>query len=229
LRTHSWLKFALLVLALMGSLVASSWAQFEGKSSVPRFNYNVGGGFGWGRGDVSSFVGDSYVAVAGAGMNFTRMFGFNGEYMYYDLTPKTSVADTQHLGSANGSLQSFSLNGLVRPHYKFVGISGYGIFGVGFYDRRVSSTTGRINPGSYCQPSWIWWDIYCVNNLTPSPNSQYLGDVSKIAGGYNFGGGATYPLKRWHNAKVYAEFRYHHAYQSDVVTTVVPITVGLRW
>jgi hypothetical protein len=32
-----------------------------------------------------------------------------------------------------------------------------------------------------------------------------------------------------HDAKLYAEFRYHKAYHSDVETIVWPITVGLRW
>ena len=58
---------------------------------------------------------------------------------------------------------------------------------------------------------------------------QNLGSLSKIAGGYNWGGGVTYSLGRWHHAKVYGEFRYHKAYQSDVETVVWPLTVGLRW
>ena len=37
----------------------------------------------------------------------------------------------------------------------------------------------------------------------------------------------TYSLGRWHHAKLYGEFRYHKAYQSDVQTIVWPLTVGL--
>jgi hypothetical protein len=223
----------LFLLMFLGVFVTSAWAQVEGKSNFPRFNFNVGGGYGVGRGDVGSFVGNSFFAVGGAGMNLNRMFGFNGEYMYYDLGIRPSVSLGQNLQSTSGSLHSFSLNGIVRAPYRFGGLSPYGIFGVGFYDRRVSSNTGKVAPGTPCQPSWTWWDVACYYN----PNSgqydtrtqQTLLSNSKIAGGYNYGGGITYPLHRWHNAKVYAEYRYHKAYQSDVVTIVWPFSVGLRW
>ena len=38
---------------------------------------------------------------------------------------------------------------------------------------------------------------------------------SKIAGGFNYGGGVTYRLNHLHNSKLYLEYRYHRAYQSD--------------
>ncbi len=227
----------LLLLIFMLVFVASAWAQFEGKSNFPRFNFNVGGGYGVGRGDVGSFVGNSFFAVGGAGMNFSRIFGFSGEYMYYDLGIRKSVRLGQQLGNTSGSLHSASLNGIVRAPYHFGGLSPYGIFGVGFYDRRVSTTVKFVGPGAVCQQTWQdWWDVFCVNGLVPSPNPIYpksgpepMGSFSKSAGGYNYGGGITYPLHRWHNAKVYGEFRYHKAYQSDVMTVVWPISVGLRW
>jgi hypothetical protein len=223
----------LLLLVFMGVFAASALAQFDGKSNFPRFDFNVGGGIGIGRGDVGSFVGNSFFAVGGAGMNFSRMFGFSGEYMYYDLGIRPSVANAQGLQTTSGALHAISLNGIVRAPHQYGGISPYGIFGVGFYDRRVSSSTGTLNAGAHCQPSWVWWDIVCY--YSPSDGQYYtrtqqaMLSNSKIAGGYNFGGGVTYRLNRWHNAKVYAEFRYHRAYQSDVQTIVWPITVGLRW
>ena len=102
----------------------------------------------------------------------------------------------------------------------------YGILGVGFYHRSVSSTTGSISNAT-CQPSWIWWDIKCVNGQAVA--GQSLSSFTKDAGGYNYGGGLTYRLNHLHDAKLYAEFRYHKAYHSDVETIVWPITVGLRW
>jgi hypothetical protein len=52
---------------------------------------------------------------------------------------------------------------------------------------------------------------------------------TKDAGGFNFGGGLNYRLNRLHDSRVYLEYRYHRAYQSDGKTIVMPITVGLRW
>ncbi|MGA9527966.1 MAG: outer membrane beta-barrel protein [Terriglobales bacterium] len=223
----------LLLLFFVGMIATSARAQFEGQSHYPRFNFNAGGGYGIGRGDVGQFVGNSFFGVGGAGMNFGRVFGFSGEYMYYDLGIRSNVRETQGLQSTSGNLQSFSLNGIVRSPYALGKLGAYGIFGVGFYDRRVSSSSGTIPPGTLCQPSWTWWDVNCYYN--PSDGHYYtraqqeLGSNSKIAGGYNFGGGVTYSLGRWHHAKLYGEFRYHKAYQSDVQTIVWPLTVGLRW
>jgi len=230
----------LFVLVVVGILVTPALAQST-QSNVPRFNFNVGGGFGFGKGAVSDFVGNSFFGVGGAGINFNRMFGMSAEYMYYDLTIKPSVSNNQGLETTNGALHSISLNGIVRAPLHAFGFTPYGIFGLGFYDRREHTSTPAIFPGaSPCQATWVyWWDIYCVGGVggtAPSPNPIYprsgvqdMGSFSKIAGGFNAGGGLTYRLNRWHNASVYGEFRYHKAYQSDVQTIVWPVTVGLRW
>jgi len=160
-------------------------------------------------------------------MNFSRMFGFNAEYMYYDLPIRQSVAQSQNLNDTSGSLTAISLNGIVRPPVSLAKLGVYGIFGVGFYRRSVSSSTGPIYALTACQPSWVWWDIVCVNGQTQT--EQHLASFSKDAGGYNFGGGLTYPLHHFHNAKWFLEYRYHKAYHSDVQTVVWPATVGLRW
>ena len=210
-------------------VVATATAQTEEKRNYPRFNFNFGGGYGIGRGDAGAFSGNSFLATGGAGWNFNKIFGASAEYMYYDLPIRPSVAIGQKLGSANASLNVISLNGIVRIPYKLGRYGAYGIFGVGFYDRNSYSNTGLLQVGSVCQPSWRWWDIYCFNGFVPSSPPQSLGSFSKIAGGYNLGGGLTFDLNRWHRAKLYAEFRIHKPYFSDSEMSAWPITVGLRW
>lgn len=56
------------------------------QSSFSHYNFTAGAGLGIGRGDVAQFVGNSFDAVFGAGWNFNRIFGVDGEYMYYDLS-----------------------------------------------------------------------------------------------------------------------------------------------
>jgi hypothetical protein len=218
----------LFFLVFFGWKVASAGAQTDGQRNYPRFNFNVGGGYGIGRGDTGAFVGNSFFAVGGAGWNFNKIFGVDAEYMYYDLPIRPSVAINQHLGSANGSLNAISLDGIVRVPYKLGRYGAYGIFGVGFYDRNTYSNTGLLQVGATCQPSWRWWDIYCFNGFVPN-STQSLGSYTKIAGGYNLGGGLTFDLNRWHRAKLYAEFRIHKTYFSDSDMGAWPITVGLRW
>jgi hypothetical protein len=212
----------ILFLLVFCGLVASASAQ----SSFNRFNLTVGGGLGIGRGEVASFVGNSYHGVAGGGVNFSRMFGVDAEYMYYDLGLRPSVSQSQSLNGASGNMQSASLNGIVTAplHSKF---GAYGIFGVGFYRRSVSANSQTLTPPLLCEPAWArWWGINCVNGALNG--EQKMSSFSKDAGGFNFGGGVTYRL-RYPHAKLFIEGRYHRAYHSDGQTIVMPITVGLRW
>jgi Outer membrane protein beta-barrel domain len=217
------LRNRILLLLIFCGLITSASAQ----SNFNRFNFTVGGGLGIGRGEVAGFVGNSYHGVAGGGMNFSRMFGVDAEYMYYDLGLRPSVSQSQHLNGATGNMQSASLNGIVNVplHSKF---GAYGIFGVGFYRRSVSANSQVLQDGAICQPAWArWWGINCVNGTVEG--QQTLSSYSKDAGGFNFGGGVTYRLSRFYNTKVFIEGRYHRAYHSDGQTSVFPITVGLRW
>ena len=200
------------------------------QSSFKRFNFDVGGGLGIGRNDVSKFVGGSYFGEVGGGLNFSRMFGFNAEYMYYDLPLKPSWAQLGIPG-ASGHLHTVTLNGIVNAPMSGR-LGAYGIFGIGFYQRSVSARRENLPEGAACLDPFIWWGIHCVTSSTGnsvvSP-AQTLSSFSKYAGGFNFGGGATYRLHLLHGAKVYVEARYHRAYHSDVQTTFLPVAVGLRW
>ena len=216
----------LFLLVLLGLSVATASAQ----SNAPRFNFEVGGGFGIGKGIVGQVVGASYQGEAGAGLNFSRMFGFNAEYLYYGLPIKDSVRLQQFSGhSASGSVQAASLNGIVTPLHGHLGV--YGIFGVGFYVRSVSTTSNLLLKGSPCQPAWRWWDLTCT--LGPGvpvlTSDQTISSNTKDAGGFNYGGGVTFRLNHIHHARLFVEGRYHRAYHSDVQTTFIPATVGLRW
>jgi hypothetical protein len=124
-------------------------------------------------------------------------------------------------------MHSVSLDGIVNVPRHIGNWGAYGIFGIGFYDRIVSTHYQLLSPGTICQPAWAYWDLTCFNGAITFP--QPLASNSKVAGGFNYGGGITYRLNHFDNAKFYFEWRYHRAYQSDVKTIVMPITVGLRW
>ena len=210
----------LLLLTVCGFIVSAS-----AQSDFNRFNFTAGGGLGIGRHDVANFVGNSYFEVAGGGVNFSRMFGVDAEYMHYDLGFRPSVTRSANLNHQSGNMQSISLDGIVTVPRHYGKLGAYGIFGIGFYRRSVSADRQLIGPPS--QPGWKWWDPKrdAYGNLLP----QYISSNSKDAGGFNYGGGVTYRLNHLHNSKLYIEYRYHRAYHSDSQAIVVPITVGLRW
>jgi Outer membrane protein beta-barrel domain len=223
---ESRLRNRILLLLLFCGLVASASAQ----SNFNRFNFTVGYGPSIGRTYVSAFVGNSYDGVVGGGWNFSRMFGVDAEYMYYGLPIRQSVINSQSLPGASGNLQSVSLNGILNAplHSK---LGAYGIFGIGFYRRSVSATPDPLPAGATCQQAWVrWWGIACNTDIPPkTTTAQTLSSLSKDAGGFNVGGGVSYRLNHLYHAKVFLEARYHRAYQSDAQTSVIPITLGLRW
>jgi hypothetical protein len=212
----------LFLLAVCG-LVASASAQ----TSFDRFNFTAGGGLGIGRGDVAKYVGNSYFGVAGGGVNFSRMFGIDAEYMYYNLNFRPGVIQSQFLTHQSGNMQSVSLDGIVTVPRHYGKLGAYGILGIGFYRRSVSANSQTITPNTIYEPAWRWWDL--KRDTSGRLIDQTLSSNSKDAGGFNFGGGVTYRLNHLHNSKVFVEYRYHRAYQSDGKTIVMPITVGLRW
>jgi hypothetical protein len=218
------LKNRILFLLVFCGLITSASAQ----SDFNRFNFTVGGGLGIGRGDVASFVGNSYEGVVGGGVNFSRMFGVDAEYMYYGLGFRPGVELSQSLTDQSGNMQSISLDGIVNVPRHFGKLGAYGIFGVGFYRRSVSIPSRSFQSGTQYEPAWRWWDIKrdVVGNIIIP---QTMSSNTKDAGGFNFGGGVTYRLSRLYNAKLFIEGRYHRAYHSDGQTIVFPITVGLRW
>jgi hypothetical protein len=218
------LRNRILLLLVFFGLIASASAQ----SNFNRFNFTVGGGLGIGRGDVASFVGNSYHGVVGGGVNFSPMFGVDAEYMYYGLGFRPGVELSQSLTDQSGNMQSISLDGIVNVPRHYGKLGAYGIFGLGFYRRSVSIPSRSFQFGTQYEPAWRWWDIkrdVGGNIIIP----QTMSSNSKDAGGFNFGGGVTYRLNHLYNAKLYIEGRYHRAYHSDGQTIVMPITVGLRW
>lgn len=219
----------ILWLLLFCGLVASASAQSgsEGPNNFDRYNFVAGGGLGIGRGDVASFVGNSFHGVAGGGINFSRLFGVDAEYMYYDLGFRPQVKLNQHLANQSGNMQSFSLDGIVTVPKHFGKLSAYGIFGIGFYRRSVSVPSRTLPFQTLYEPAWRWWDIQ--RDIQGNVLTQTMSSYTKDAGGFNYGGGITYRLNHLHDAKIFVEGRYHRAYQSDGKTIVMPITVGLRW
>jgi len=219
-----------LLLFFCGLAASASAQDTPARSNFERYNFTAGGLVGLGRDDVAAFVGTSPQVTFGAGMNFTRLFGVDAEYMYYGLGFKQSVILSQALTGQKGHMQSISLDGIVNVPKHIGKFGAYGIFGIGFYDRSVSVPRRYLQAGTVYQPAWLWWDLSWVDNIQGSQlNAQYMSSNSKIAGGFNYGGGLTYRLNHLHNAKLYLEWRYHRAYQSDGKTIVMPISVGFRW
>jgi len=216
-------KRIFLLLSVCGLfLTAASAQQFH------TFTFNAGGGPGINRGAINSFTSSSYHGVVGGGVNFSKLFGLNAEYMYYNL-PFQSNLTHQPAGfpGAKANVQAATLNAIFNvPTHSRWGV--YGMFGYGGYRRAVSANQTLLLNGTVCQPSYVFWNVLCTTG-TPSTvkGDQTISSRTTTAGGYNLGGGLTYRMGA--RLKFYAEGRYHRTNNRDIRTQIFPVTFGVRW
>lgn len=190
-----------------------------------RFTFNAGGGWGINRGAINNFTNASYHGVVGGGVNFGHLFGLNAEYMYYNLPFQSNIThQPEGFPGAKANLQSATLNMIFNaPMHSRWGI--YGIAGFGGYRRAVSADSRLLLNGTVCQPSYVLWNVTCVNGVVDP--QQTVSSRTTTAGGYNYGGGISYRVGK--RLKVYGEGRYHRTNNRDIRTQVFPITFGIRW
>ncbi len=188
------------------------------------FNFNFGGGPGFPLGKTADFAHTSYNFVVGGGPNLISHVKLNAEFMFEGLPVQHSIIKQLGLSNVKGRLYSLTTNVLIGSS-----IGGhkaaYLIGGGGLYRRTMIAKKTVLGVGEVCEP-WWWWDAQCVNGITTSEVT--VGSRSSSAGGFNAGGGLTFPLGD-STANFYFEVRYHHAFTKNVETTVIPLTFGFRW
>jgi hypothetical protein len=185
-----------------------------------RWLFNIGGGVGFPQGDLSSFVNDGANFVVGGGVNFTRYFGVDTEYMWHDLPINSQTKSLLQTPGASARQHAWTFNPILHiPLGSKFGT--YVIGGIGWYHRSGETTTPGL--GVICDPYWSWWYGCAIGSV-----AIVTGHRSDNAFGENIGGGLTYRLGESH-AKIYAEVRYHHASYNRVNTDLLPLTFGIRW
>jgi len=200
-------------------------------SSAQGFNYNVGGGPGFPLSKTSDFAKTSYHFVAGAGPNLHSHVKLNAEFMFHGLPVQPSIikqlglSDAKGRSNAKGRLYSLTGN-LMLGSELGLDKSAYLIGGGGWYWRTVEAKHTVLQAGAKCEQGWLWWDIQCVNGVFPT--NVTVGSRTLSAGGFNVGGGLTFRLGD-SGANLYTEVRYHRAFTRNIETSVLPLTIGVRW
>ncbi|HET7871478.1 MAG TPA: outer membrane beta-barrel protein [Terriglobales bacterium] len=214
------MRNVLATLALLVLACACTVAQ-----EAPKFNFNIGGGPTWPVQSISDFATMSGNFVVGGGINLSKVFGVNAEYMYNNLPPKQGIVALTNATDGNARLQSVTGNLILHAPEKSK-LGGYAIGGTGWYHRSWDLTNPALTVGTVCLPSYVWWGIACTNGLVSTNVTVASGSDNAI--GWNIGGGLTYRLGESH-AKFYTELRYHVAYTKGVNTDVLPWTFGIRF
>ncbi|HXE14844.1 MAG TPA: porin family protein [Bryobacteraceae bacterium] len=185
------------------------------------FTFNVGGGFTGITGSEAGKLDHGGNFQVGAGYNINPHFGFVGNFMFNQLGITGQQLDALQQPDGNARVYSFT----VDPTFRFPlfgSVQGYALFGGGWMRRTVQFTKPTLAQITIFDP---WWGYYGPALI---PVNQILGSVSSNAGVVEFGAGMNIPLPRM-SAKLFIEGRYMHGYTENSPTTIVPLTVGLRW
>jgi hypothetical protein len=193
-------------------------------SSAQGFNFNIGGGPGFPLGTTSDFAHTSYNFVVGGGPNLVPHVKLNGEFMFHGLPVQQNIINQLGFSDVKGRLYSLTGN-LIVGHSIGGRKNAYLIGGGGWYRRTIEAKQTVLSIGEVCEP-WWWWDAQCVNGIITSEVT--VGSRTSSAGGFNLGGGLTFQLGE-SSANFYAEVRYHRAFTRNVETSVLPLTLGIRW
>jgi len=197
---------------------------FAQAMNAQSFNFNVGAGPGFPLSRTSDFSGISYHFVAGGGPNLTPHVKFVGEFMFHGLPPQQQVLDQLGIPSGKGRLYALTGNFLVGTGNQRRSV--YLIAGGGWYRRTVEAQETQFRAGEVCTPAFAWWSVECVNGIFPTDVT--IASRTSSAPGFNIGGGFTF--SPWLSAPYfYTEVRYHRAFTDKVDTTVLPLTVGIRF
>ena len=192
---------------------------------APPYIFVVGGGPGFPQGSTGNLATGGANFVAGGGVNTPHGLGLDGEFMWHDLPPKSSVIALT--GAPNGSARLYSVTGNAILQSSEAHKAGlYGILGIGWYHRSWELTHPTLALGTTCLPSYAFWGVVCTNGLVSA--NAVINSGSQNAFGWNLGGGLTYRLGDSH-VKAFTEARWHYAYFSHFNTKVIPLTFGLRW
>ena len=204
-------------------LAASSllMAGIVGAQEVPRFTFNVGGGFTQTVGGTSRRLDSTgYNLGAGAGVNLHPNLSLLLDFNYNGLGVNQATLSTLGFPDGNVRLWSLTLNPVV--HINRSGpVSVYFIGGGGLYQRTQEFTQPAIATVTAYDP-FFGFGSFGV------PVNQVLSSYTVNKPGVNGGMGLNFGTK-W-SAKFYAEARYHRMFLSgDRHMDFIPVTFGLRW
>jgi opacity protein-like surface antigen len=157
----------------------------------------------------------------GAGYYFNRFFGITGNFMFNQLGITGRELLRLSVPDGNGRAYTFTVDPTLRlplgQHW-----SAYLLAGGGYLRRTIEFTEPTLAQTFIFDP---WWGY-----LGPAlvPVNQILGSVSSNAGAFDVGAGINIPLPvpRLH---VFLESRYVHGFTDKSNTSIVPITLGIRW
>jgi hypothetical protein len=187
---------------------------------VPRFSFDVGGGFTQPVGDTGRQLDAGWNIQGGFGINFSQYIGAMVQLDYNRFG--INGATLRSVGFPDGDLNVFSatLDPIVhltpRSHFDLYLIGGGGV-----YRRTQEFTQPGVATFTGFNPFFGFYNAAV-------PTTQILSSYTVNKPGVNGGVGIALGTK-WHG-KFFAEARYHHIIMSNYQNTdYLPVSFGFRW
>ncbi len=187
---------------------------------VPRFTFNVGGGFTQPVGNTGRQLDMGWNVQGAAGMNFSEYVGLMVQADYNRMGINSSALNSAGFPGGNIGIFSATLNPIVhltpRGH-----VDVYLIGGGGLYRRTQEFTQPGVAAFTTFNPFFGFYTAVV-------PTTDVLASYTVNKPGVNGGAGIAFGTK-WHG-KFFAEARYHRIFMtSDLHTDYIPVTFGFRW
>ncbi len=210
----------------------------DGSSKIA---FVAGAGLNVPAGNTAKYYTPHLAIVAGAGINFSKVFGVLGEFHYdrmgltagsINLDYNNTLAAIGPLGGTASDLAGFDANAhilalTVNPIVNLVGqgrVGAYVTGGLGFYRKTTNFTLPQLQQNIYggIYQQNVTFDGYSANGI-----------------GYNGGVGLSYKISEFSSERLFVEARYEWLNlgknSNDFFpfnrrnSEVIPITVGIRF
>ena len=205
-------------MAIVGFVAVTAAAPVFAQSN---WTAEISGGAAAPVGDIGSRLNTGWDFDFSGGYQFTDWLSLLGDFGFAGFGVPANILQEFNAPVGHGRIVTLSLD----PEVQFpVGhhLRGFVIGGAGWVHRAVELTA----------PSLQYVDIYdpVYGDLGPQPiaSDQVLSSVTRDALGENIGGGVSFPLVSL-GADLFAAVRYYRAPTSPSMTTMMPITFGIRW
>ena len=193
-----------------------------------KLTFNFGGGVSTPLNPTGAYTGVSGNFNVGAGYNLNKKNSISGEFLWSGLP--TDLVTLHPVDAPHGGINLYSLAANYRHHVDSIHGSPFGLYAIlggGWYYRYSTIDKNyTVPPATVCQPVYYWYGYGCdTSGYVASTTVAYKG---ASAGGLNGGVGFTIRLadSGW---KFYTEARYHYAFTNRIPTTLIPVTLGIRY
>jgi hypothetical protein len=206
-----------LLVALLAAAALPGWSQ----AFRPRWTGEASFGVAPVVGGVGKHLSTGWELNGAFGRRLTRSFTLEGEFAYDSLGVTAAALRRLHVPA--GAADVWSLSPEAVWNFARGRLGGYLRAGVGYYRRTVQFLQPTFAGTIIFDPWWGYFGPAIV------PVNVVLGSVSENAFGANGGIGITARLPRGRGARVFLELDYRWANTHPTATTLLPVTIGIRW